>query len=372
MNVVLKFFAAALIMMMSANLMAQDDTPKIQVALILDTSNSMDGLINQAKSELWTVVNEMAKAQNQGEPADIEIAIYEYGNDGLEVSDGYIRLVSNFSDDLDMISEELFALKTNGGDEYCGTVISRAGSELNWSKSDKTLKVMFIAGNESFDQGDIDYKESCKTAIEKDILVNTIFCGRLEEGMRIHWKDGADIGKGSYLNIDQNEAVSYIESPFDDEITRLSAELNKTYIAYGSSGKKYKNRQTAQDVNALGSNKGVAVKRAVSKSSRVYNNSEWDLVDAVDEELVSPEELKEDQLPEEMKSMSKEERLEYINEKKQERKKIQAEIAELNKKRNKYVAEKRRESSESETLGNAIKNLVREQAEAKGFEFEDE
>ena len=27
--------------------------PLIQIALLLDTSNSMDGLINQAKSQLW-------------------------------------------------------------------------------------------------------------------------------------------------------------------------------------------------------------------------------------------------------------------------------------------------------------------------------
>ncbi|RPI65426.1 MAG: hypothetical protein EHM44_00590, partial [Ignavibacteriales bacterium] len=32
----------------------------IQLALLLDTSNSMDGLIDQAKSQLWKIVNELA------------------------------------------------------------------------------------------------------------------------------------------------------------------------------------------------------------------------------------------------------------------------------------------------------------------------
>jgi hypothetical protein len=36
---------------------------KVQIALLLDTSNSMDGLIDQAKSQLWKIVNEMAFSQ---------------------------------------------------------------------------------------------------------------------------------------------------------------------------------------------------------------------------------------------------------------------------------------------------------------------
>ena len=35
----------------------------IQLALLLDTSNSMDGLIDQAKSQLWKIVNELATSK---------------------------------------------------------------------------------------------------------------------------------------------------------------------------------------------------------------------------------------------------------------------------------------------------------------------
>src|SRR6185295_3102994 len=35
----------------------------IMLALLLDTSNSMDGLIEQAKSQLWKIVNELAAAK---------------------------------------------------------------------------------------------------------------------------------------------------------------------------------------------------------------------------------------------------------------------------------------------------------------------
>ena len=49
---------------------------KIQVALLLDTSNSMDGLIDQAKAQLWKMVNRLADAQRQNEGVELEIALY--------------------------------------------------------------------------------------------------------------------------------------------------------------------------------------------------------------------------------------------------------------------------------------------------------
>jgi len=96
----------------------------IMIALLLDTSNSMDGLIDQAKSQLWKIVNEVAAAKSEdGKQPNIKIALYEYGNDGLSSYEGYIRQVSALTEDLDVISEKLFSLSTNGGNEFCGQVI---------------------------------------------------------------------------------------------------------------------------------------------------------------------------------------------------------------------------------------------------------
>src|SRR6187549_709353 len=61
---------------------------KIQVALLLDTSGSMDGLIDQAKSQLWRIVNELASAQRDGQTAQVEIALYEYGKQTVSAEDG--------------------------------------------------------------------------------------------------------------------------------------------------------------------------------------------------------------------------------------------------------------------------------------------
>jgi hypothetical protein len=38
------------------------------------------------------------------------------------------------------------------------------------------LKLIYIAGNEPFNQGPIDYKKVCEIASAKGIFVNTIYC----------------------------------------------------------------------------------------------------------------------------------------------------------------------------------------------------
>ena len=119
----------------------------IQLALLLDTSNSMDVLIDQAKSQLWKIVNELAISKKSGKPIDLYVALYEYGKDASPQQEGHLRNIVPFTVDLDKISDELFKLKTNGGSEFCGKVILDAVNNLQWKKSNDELKIIFIAGN---------------------------------------------------------------------------------------------------------------------------------------------------------------------------------------------------------------------------------
>ena len=104
----------------------------IQLALLLDTSNSMDGLIDQAKSQLWKIVNELATSKKDGKAVELNVALYEYGKDAIPSQEAHLRNIVPFTQDLDKISDELFRLKTNGGQEYCGKVILDAVNNLQW------------------------------------------------------------------------------------------------------------------------------------------------------------------------------------------------------------------------------------------------
>jgi len=340
------------------------EKPEIKVALLLDTSNSMDGLIDQAKAQLWQIVNELSYAKCNEENPNLKIALYEYGNDNLNAEEGYLRQVISFSDDLDEISKSLFSLTTNGGNEYCGKVIKTALNQLNWGENKNDLKFIFIAGNEPYTQGNVSYKDASKLAHQNDVTVNTIFCGDYNQGISGYWKDGADLTHGDYMAINHNKATVHIASPYDDKILEINEKLNKTYVAYGSYGERKMELQAEQDSNARSYNKANAVSRTVSKSSRLYKNSSWDLVDAEKESGFSYDDLDKNQLPEELKGKSKEQIKAYVDKKRKEREKLQKDIAELNAKRREYISKK---TSNANGLENAMINAIKTQAKKKNY-----
>ena len=347
----------------------------VKIALLLDTSNSMDGLIDQAKSQLWDIVNKFAyvKVRCGNDPdyvrPNLEIALYQYGNDNLSSKEGYIQQVLGFSGDLDEISEKLFSLTTNGGEEYCGEVIQTSLNQLEWGKNPDNLKMIFIAGNEPFTQGKLNYKDAVSNAKEKKVVINTIFCGDYEQGVSSQWKNGALLTGGDYIAIDHNKQLVHINTPYDDDIVHLNSKLNTTYVTYGSLGKAKLEKQYSQDANAMEVEEAVAVKRAVSKSSRLYKNSTWDLVDAAEDKEFDVSKIQKDQLPDELKGKSSKKIESYIADKKEERNLIQQKIQELNKKRELFITENQK-NSESGELENAMLTAIKKQAEKKNYKWD--
>ncbi len=345
--------------------------PSVQIALLLDTSNSMDGLIEQAKSQLWKIVNEFITAKHDGLRPELQVALFEYGKSSLSVSEGYIRQIQGFTTDLDKISEELFALRTNGGEEYCGWVIKAAVESLKWRNGPNDFKAIFIAGNEPFTQGPIDYSQSCRAAIEKGIVVNTIHCGDRNTGVSTKWQHGALMAEGKYMVIDQDRAVVHFDAPQDKEITRLGEELNKTYVAFGVNGVESQVRQQVQDQNAASlSRAGSSVQRALTKASANYCNTSWDLVDACKAGNLQIETVKEAELPAEMRKMTVDQRKKHIETQFAERKNLQNRINLLNAERSKFVAEKTKQHATTNTLDVVMTGAIREQAAKRNYKFD--
>lgn len=346
--------------------------PRIQIALLLDTSSSMSGLIAQAKTQLWKIVNEFTSARRNGLAPLLEVALYQYGNSGLTAEGFWIQQVLPLTDNLDLVSEKLFALRTNGGTELCGQVIHRASGDLKWSDNPKDMKVIFIAGNEPFSQmhgQSVSYVDACKGAIQKSITINTIHCGNEAVGVNTKWKDGALLADGTYSFIDHNSVVPSIPAPQDADIAKLGAELNKTYIPYGAKGKKSWARQTKQDANSAGSSIGANVQRQVTKANSYYRNDSWDLVDALTNKKVKLEEIKEEDLPENMKKMTIEDRQKFVDENLAQRKKLQGTINDLNKARRKFVDEEMKKRGTDNTLQKAMIHSLRGQAEKLDIKF---
>jgi hypothetical protein len=346
-----------------------DSSRWIKIALLLDTSNSMDGLIDQAKSQLWKFVNSLSGTTADGVRPNLHIALYEYGNDRLSSYEGYVRQVLPFTTDLDLVSEKLFSLTTNGGNEYCGKVIASSLEELIWTGDDKDLQMIFIAGNEAFTQGPVNFQSAGAKAKEKSVVINTIFCGSFDEGVTTNWKDGATLTGGSYMSIEQDRKTVYVDTPFDITIDSLNNELNATYIYYGVDGNSKLMNQSMQDFNAESYGRANKIERSVSKANGFYANESWDLVDAYNDKKIDLNNLKESDWPENLREKPMHERITYIEMMNGKRIQIKLQINECNTKRQDFISKNSGAVSTDQSLDGLMMRAIREQAAKKGFQF---
>ena len=345
--------------------------PVIQLAILLDTSGSMDGLIDQARNQLWQVVNEFATSRKNGLTPRLEVAVYEYGNDGLPKTSGYIRQVTPLTTELDQVSEALFSLTTNGGSEYCGFAINQAVIDLKWSQSSGDIRTIFIAGNEPFTQGPINYTHAIALARDIGITVNTIHAGGYQDGATSGWRKAALLAGGDYMNIDHDHRIAHAIAPQDQRIGELNSALNNTYVPYGDTGIEKHHRQKLEDQKSMEISEGLMAKRAISKTSSMYDNRSWDLVDAVENNAVQLDTLTPEVLPEEMQNLDTSERISYIKNKAAERQRIRHEITQLSQERKRWVADQQASEPDVNTIDEAIISAVRKQGHAKQYQFED-
>ncbi len=349
------------------------DTPRVQVAILLDVSGSMDGLIEQAKSQLWSMVETLGKASCQGVRPNIEIALYEYSRPTWGAKANFIKQIRPFTTDLDELSAELFKLHTDGGDEYCGAVMVQSLNELQWDASPNLYKVIFIAGNESFKQGSVPYTDACILAKQKGVIINTIYCGDYQTGITEFWNMNGECGSGTYSNINQNEKGEDIRTPQDSMIYALNSKLNGSYVTYNSVGSSKMALQKSMDVANESVSASVGIKRATVKANKgAYRNTGWDLVDAYQADSTVIAKLDRNYLPAEVKDKSATEIKQYVVQKTAERSIIQKQINGLVMEREKYVAKVRAENATAtgQTLENTVQTLIKTQAAKFNISFD--
>lgn len=342
----------------------------IELVICLDTSGSMSGLIDAAKQKLWAIVNDLALA----EPTPrLRVGLLTFGNDGHAPENGWVAVQTQLTDDLDLVSQKLFELQTNGGTELVGRVLQHAG-RLDWTPSEDALKLIVVAGNESADQDtESPFRDQCRQLISRGVMINAIYCGPETDDLAPAWREVAALADGHFASIDQDNGTVVIETPFDEQLGALSGALNRTYIPVGHAGQSGAGNQMRQDDNANELNRAAAATRAQTKAQQLYHCS-WDLIDAHEAGTVKIAEVPADDLPEEMREMTVEQRAAHVAEMSRQRSEIQAEILAVGRERDAFVREVMLQQSvdESRSLDFAVRRAVRDQAASKGFRFHDD
>jgi len=352
------------------NSVLSDSRQPVDLVIALDVSGSMSDLIDSTKQRLWDVVNELAQANPQ---PDLRMAILTYGRPSYGEQSGYVRIDLPFTRDLDAVNRTLFSFSTDGGDEYVSRVVHRAVTDLKWNADPLALKMLFVAGNEAADQDPlITSHAAAQLAADHGIVVNTIYCGDANDGLVAGWQAFSTHTNGMFASIDQAaSAVANVATPMDDQLVKLNKELNETYVAFGQEGSAYKANQVEQDQNTGAMSAPSLVSRTITKVGKLYDNAKWDLVDAI-ESGRSVEEMETADLPEPMRTMSQDERSDYVAELAEKRAEVRAKIESLGQARQAYIAEERARRADHDEVGldKAMIDGIRSLAKKKGFEFE--
>jgi hypothetical protein len=319
---------------------------RVEVVFVLDTTGSMGGLIAGAKKKIWSIANTIIDA-NPG--ASVRFGLVGY----RDLKDEYVTKLFPLTDDAQDIYASLLAFQAGGGgdspesvNEALDVAVTRAG----WSDSRqvKADRILFLVGDApphmDYPQ-DRKYPEVIAEAAGRGIIVNTVQAGDYQSTEKI-WREMASLGGGQYHAIPQDGGrVIVIKTPYDQEISRIQIELNKTVIPYGSKAQQRSVADKTEMYSAAPAEASAEMSRYVNKSAsgKAVVTGAGDLTAdlAAPEASVSLESLKVEELPEILQPMKPEERRAYVTEQTEKREALSKELAEQNRLRDAYVAQER-------------------------------
>jgi Mg-chelatase subunit ChlD len=338
--------------------------PKVEVVFVLDTTGSMGGLLAGAKQKIWSVCNQIVS----GKPTpDLKVGLVAFRDRG----DEYITKVTDLTEDLDAIHAELKTFKAAGGGDIPESVneaLHVAVNKIKWSTDDDTLRIMFLVGDAPphMDyKDDVKYPETCKKACEKGIIINTIQCGTDAECTK-YWKDICGKAEGSFVAIAQDGGVVAIATPFDKRLAEINGELASSTVAYGRMEQQRAVKEKAAEAGALPA--PAAADRAAFNAKK-DSNGVGDLLDAVKQNKVKLEDLKNEELPEELKKLDLKEQKEYLDKLDKKRCDLQKEAKELDQKRTEYITKEQEKSKAKAGFEGQVLEILRKQAKKVKIDY---
>ncbi|MFO0964076.1 MAG: vWA domain-containing protein [Gemmataceae bacterium] len=336
--------------------------PQVEVVFCLDTTGSMSGLIDVAKKKIWSISNQIAS----GKPTPaLKVGLVAYRDRG----DSYITKVFDLSDDLDSIHGHLMGFTANeGGDEpeSVNQALFDAVHKITWSKDKKTLKMIFLVGDAPPHMDypdDVKYPDTCKEAVKRDIIINTVLCGSSATA-KDHWLKICRLAEGSFVQIDAaGGPVVAIATPFDKELAEISVKFSTSTLVYGGDKAKAEAEKRVTESAALPL--ATAAPRAAYLARTDGGATAYDLIKGIKDGKVKLEELKKEELPKELVGKNLTEQKQILEKLDKEREVLSKRALELEKMRNEFIAKKIAEDTKLATptsFENEVLGILRVQA----------
>jgi len=341
--------------------------PQVEVVFCLDTTGSMGGLIEGAKQKIWAICNQIAS----GKPTpDLKVGLVAFRDRG----DAYITQVFDLSADLDAIHGHLMKFKAQGGGDIPESVnqaLDDSVNKIKWSTDKETLRIIFLVGDAPPHMDypdDVKYPVTCEKACRKGIIINTIQCG-LDAECTKFWKDICKLAEGSYVQIAQDGGVAKtVETPFDKRLAEINGELTRGTLVFGKRDEKERDLKKNKDSLELAPAAQAARAAFQSKNEQA---SAYDLLDNVKQGKVKLEEIKKEELPDELQKLTLPEQKDHLAKLDGKRNELRKEAIDLDKKRNEFITAKQKEDAGKGKSGfdGQVLEILRKQAAKSKIEY---
>jgi Mg-chelatase subunit ChlD len=346
----------------------RNERKTLEMVFALDTTGSMGGLIEGAKQRIWGIVNEVMQSESR---PNVRIGLVAYRDRG----DQYVTEVFPMSDNLDAVYTALMDYRADGGGDTPENVrraLSDAVHKAGWSRqSDRIAQVVFLVGDappHTDYQDEPDTKATAVAARRKGMIVNAIQCGDIS-GTKEVWQEIAQHGGGRYFAIPQDSGVVAVVTPYDEKLGALSNQLGGTYLAFGRSearGAAMARQAAAEEKIALSAPHSAQADRATNTAINSMSY-EGDLLQSLENGTLRLEDVKLEELPEDLRKLSPTERKQEIEKRQAQRRQIRAEIMQLSKDRAEFIKKERAKSGVRNSFDSVVAEALKAQLAAKGF-----
>jgi hypothetical protein len=347
------------------------EKPRVEVVFALDTTGSMSGLIDAAKKKIWSISNQITT----GKPTPhVKIGLVAYRDRG----DSFVTKVFDLTDDLDNVYKNVMSFTADeGGDEpeSVNQALYDAVHKITWSKDKKVLKIIFLVGDAPPHMDypdDVKYPETCKEAVKRDIIINTVLCGN-SESAKDHWLKICRGAEGSFVQIDAGGGpVVAIATPFDKDLGVLNTKISETTLVYG----RIEEQRVLKEAGLAGAklDAPAAAERAGFYARAGEGGTAYCLINAMKAGKVKLEDLKKEELPDQLKGKTLVEQRVILTKMEKEREVLTQQILDLDKKRTEFIAKKQAEDaklagSTRDSFDGNVLRLLRTQALRNGIEY---
>ncbi|SHH56094.1 vWA domain-containing protein [Winogradskyella jejuensis] len=344
-------------------------TKNAEIVFCLDATGSMGGLIGTAKEKIWDIVSELAQ---DGDIDTLKLGMVFYRDRG----DSFVTKQIAMTTDLDDVYSELLEIGAAGGGDSPESVnqgLYEAITQMQWSSDKKTYRTVFVVGDcpPHMDyQDDVKYTESCKLATKKGITINTIKLGNACREAIPHFRNMASCTNGEFLMLDQNAKDYVVATPYDDEINRLSRNIDDTRMYYGDKelrevnySKKAKSMAVYDSGSTTANSARAEYKQSKTGQKVAYGTQE--IISDYDSGKLNLEEIEDDKLPENLKGKSLEEKEIIVKEQSEKRKVDNTKLKDLLKKKREYINKKASEETDKPSFSKDVLKVMKKQANKK-------